>query len=205
MFSRMSIFLATFTFSMVAQATLIDFTDQSWKDAIGSGKTSATVGNVTLTSTSGYLNFNGNSSERTGCQAGQPDNGLACLGDGIGISDDEITQRTSESITISFANSVNVDNIFLLDLFGTEGTGETAVIDGNLYHNALDNAAMGGFFATGYTAEGITSILLTGYKDCFSDYALASIEVSAVPLPGAAILFGSALLGFFGFKRRRHS
>ena len=129
MFSRMSILLATFTFSMVAQATLIDFTDQSWKDAIGSGQTSATVGNVTLTSTSGYLNFNGSSSERTGCQAGQPDNGLACLGDGIGISDDEITQRTSESITISFANSVNVDNIFLLDLFGTEGTGETAGMD----------------------------------------------------------------------------
>lgn len=29
------------------------------------------------------------------------------------------------------------------------------------------------------------------------------ILISAVPLPGAAILFGSALLGFFGFSHRR--
>ena len=31
----------------------------------------------------------------------------------------------------------------------------------------------------------------------------ATTSVSAVPLPGAALLFGSALMGFFGFSNRR--
>ena len=51
----------------------------------------------------------------------------------------------------------------------------------------------------------VTEIIFSGYADSFSDYALAGIDVelSPVPVPGAAILFGSALLGFFRFKRRR--
>lgn len=220
MLKRLSILLAAFAFSASAQAVLVDFTDASWKTAINNGVTnsngdviSASIGNVTLSSTGGSLTFN--AWDNGGCEDGQPDNSLKCDGDGIGINNDEITElartnyygQIAQSITISFAEAVDIANVFLLDLFGTEKTGEIAVIDGEDFHAVLNNKDIGGYFASGYSAEGITSIMLSGNLDCFSDYSLAAIDievpVSAVPIPGAAILFGSALLGFFGFKRRR--
>lgn len=200
MFKQFSILLATLAFSISAQATLIDFTDQSWEAAISAGSgTTATLGNVTLTAKSGSLTFN--RSDNGGCVAGRPANGLTCDGDGIGINNDEITQGGSQQITISFQQAVDITDIFLLDLFSSERTGEIAIIDGAQYSGS--NLLAGGFFETGFNGLGITSIVFSGNLDSFSDYAVAAIEVSAVPLPGAAILFGSALLGFFGFKRRR--
>ena len=200
MFKRISILLAVFVVSMSAQATLIDFTDQSWEQAISAGSgTTATIGNVTLATNTSSLTFN--RADKGGCVAGQPANGLTCDGDGIGINNDEITQGGSQQITISFQQAVNITDIFLLDLFSSERTGEIAMIDGVQYSGP--NLLAGGFFETGFNGLGITSILFSGNFDSFSDYAVAAVEVSAVPLPGAAILFGSALLGFFGFKRRR--
>ena len=98
---------------------------------------------------------------------------------------------------------LNISNIFLLDLFSSEQTGEIAIIDGIQYFG--DNLLPGGFYATGFTGQGISSIVFSGNFDSFSDYAIAGIEVSAVPLPGAVVLFGTALLGFFGVgsSRRR--
>jgi hypothetical protein len=43
---------------------------------------------------------------------------------------------------------------------------------------------------------------LTGLDDGFNDYALARIEVSAVPIPSAFWMFGTALLGFVAIARR---
>ena len=207
MYKQLSILLAAFALSLSAHAALIDFTDSTWKDAIdGNNLTSVTVGNITLESTGGYLTFNSSSGERAGCSAGQPDNNLSCLGDGLGVGSsnpDEITQNSTQSITVTFAEAVNVNDILLLDLFSSEQSGERAVINGEQYYG--DNLLAGGFYATGFTGNNIYSLLFTGNIDSFSDYALAGIDVelSPVPVPGAAILFGSALLGFFGFKRRK--
>jgi len=205
MFKRISILFAAFIFSMSAQAVLIDFTDKSWN--IVDGNTTSTmfidtIGDVTLSSTGGYMTFN--AGDRAGCVNGQSVSGLTCDGDGIGVwNDDEIHQGGNQTITVNFENAVNISDILLLDLFSTEQTGEIAIIDGDAYFGA--NLTAGGFYATGFTGEGITSLIFSGNLDSFSDYALAAIdvEISPVPLPGAAILFGSALLGFFGFKRRR--
>lgn len=201
MHKQILIILAFLVSPVVSQASLIDFTDASWQTAIDAGDGySATIGNVTIASTGGKLTFN--AGDNGGCVAGQPGNGLACAGDGIGIRDDEITQGGYEKLTVSFLEPVDVTDIILLDLFGTERSGEIAVIDGGTYH-ALpgSNEFPGGYFATGFSGTGIMSLVLTGYKDCFSDYALAAIEVSPVPIPGAVFLFSSALLGFMGFKR----
>lgn len=215
MFKRISILLATFAFSLSAHAVLIDFTDANWQTAVGSGNSSATFGNVTLSTgrDDHLLNFNDSSNEVRGCEAGSSLHDLACLGDGIGIrrawnNNDEISGR--ERLLIEFAEAVDVAKIYLLDLFGAERTGEKAII---INSNGINKTVIGadgvagGFLSVEYNiseGQGLTSILLQGYRDCFSDFALAGLEVSpsAVPIPGAAFLFGSALLSFFGFKRR---
>jgi len=212
MFKRISILLAVFAFSMSAHATLIDFTDQSWKDAItGTDTFSATVGNVTVASTGRdyrYLTFNAN--DNGGCLNGPASSILECKGDGIGIRNDEITQGGYQEITVSFQEAVNITNIYLLDLFfsdnGNTGNNEIALIDSNNNQSYIFTATewvTGGFYATGFTGQNISSIIFSANNDGFSDYAIAGIDISPVPIPGAAILFGSALLGFFGFKRRR--
>lgn len=112
---------------------------------------------------------------------------------------------------MTFQNSVNISNIYLLDLFlndnGNTGNNEIALIDANnqTYMYTANDVITDGFYDTGFTGQNISSIIFSAYDDNFCDYALAGIEVSAVPLPGAVILFGSALLGFFRFKRRRTS
>ena len=204
MIKRTLILLAFCVMPITSQATLIDFTDINW--SIVNGTDVAGIGNLTLSSTGGDMTFN--AGDNGGCIAGQGSHGLACDGDGIGIGNDEITElgntRAAQTITISFDNAVNITNLFLLDLFGSERSGEVAIIDGNPYQAPVGNLGIaGGFFATGYTGLGITEIILSGNRDFFSDYAVAGIEVSPVPLPGAVFLFGSALLGFFGFRRFR--
>lgn len=221
MFRQITAILIAVSFSLSAHAVSVDFTDASWKAAVGTGQTSASVGNVTISTSKSwhYLSFNSSNSETSGCKSGSSLHDLACLGDGIGIqkgtrTNDEISY--GEQLLIEFAEAVDVAKIYLLDLFGAEKSGEKAIVINSNNVNktvtgAVDengNSIAGGFFTVEYTAiegKGLTSILLKGYRDCFSDYALAGLEVTpaAVPLPGAAFLFGSALLGFFGFKRRR--
>ena len=211
MFKRTFALFATFILSLSAHATFIDFTHDDWSSV--AGNTSFTmnilnVGNVTL-SASDNMTFN-NTGDQNTCLASTGDF-LKCDGDGIGIGNDEITELLNtgsnpQNITISFDDGpVNIDNIYLLDLFIESGGAEVAVISSNgITQNYISqSSAPGGFYDTGFYGTNIASIILSGNKDDFSDYALAGIEVSPVPIPGAAILFGSALLGFFGFKRRR--
>lgn len=50
---------------------------------------------------------------------------------------------------------------------------------------------------------GMSYIVMLGDLYGDSDYDDMVVRVSAVPVPAAVWLFGSALLGFFGFSRRR--
>lgn len=195
--------LALMAFTTPAKAQLIDFTSLAWHNAVNiGGGTTATLGGVTLTATGGTFTINNSSSEISGCAGGQPGNGLSCAGDGIGINNDEITEGGQQGITITFDTVVDVNDILLLDLFGSEQTGEIAIINGTPYEPPPGNGGFpGGFFATGFAANGITEIFLTGNLDYFSDYALAGIDVTPVPLPAAMFLFASALLGLMGFRR----
>ena len=209
MFKRISILLATFAFSISAHATLIDFTDSSWSSISGTTSYSKyvdTIGTINLSSVGGSFTFNSSSWEQNGCADSAGGSLLECNGDGIGINDDEIHQGGQEIITVSFLDGpVNINNIYLLDLFIEGGGAEVALIssNGTTTEYTSESSAIGGFYDTGFYGSNITSIIFEGNLDAFSDYALAGIEISPVPIPGAAILFGSALLGFFGFKRRR--
>ena len=193
------VWITAFVLSATANAASIDFTSNAWSGVAG---LTTTVGDVKLTSIGGNLTFNGSLGERAGCfSAGA---GLACQGDGIGISNDEISEGGNQILTVDFLHGpVNVTKLVLLDLFGQEQSGEIAVISGQDYQSDTSVNSAGGYFLTGFTADGISTITLTGNDDGFSDYALARIEYSPVPLPAAAWLFASALMGFSLMSRKR--
>lgn len=207
--------LSTFALVLVTslatsvQAGLIDFTDSSWQAVVTGSSSTATVGDITLTASVNNLTFNAN--DKGGCVAGQSSHGLACLGDGIGIRNDEITQGGTQQITVTFANEVNILNVNVLDLFGSERSGETALImkvgdSVNSYTPTAGNLGVaGGYWETGFSAFGVTELVLYSPDDGFSDYALASIEIedsSVVAEPGSLALMAFGIIGLALMRKR---
>ncbi len=147
--------------------------------------------------------------------------GYACQGDGIGIRDDEISYLGNdlfEVLTIYFAGPVAISEVSFLDLFieGSSQYTESAYvfINGNAFANDIFNATettgTNGFFrVSGSPILDISSISFAsacavagGPEDCRKvDFSLAGINV--VPIPAAAWLFGSGLIGLAGIARRR--
>ena len=173
------------------------------------------VGTVTLTSNGGTVNlnqgFDGNAKSASV---------LSLLRDGIGISDDEITE--GEMLTVTFANPGTVKEIFYLDLYTHNGAEEitatffdssNAVIKSissqSPAANTLSTSAHGGYLAVAVNAPNVKYFELSmtnnrlgsGSDDGSNDAAWAGATV--VPIPAAVWLFGSALLGIAGIGYRR--
>jgi hypothetical protein len=112
-------------------AVTVDFTGDAWSGVNGTNNHSIGTG-ITLSSVGGNMTFN-SSDGAAGCGNSnkltiKPGTGLDCIGDGIDIGNDEITQGGNQSLTVSFDDGpVNINAIRLLDLFAAEGKGEKAV------------------------------------------------------------------------------
>ncbi len=202
-----------------AQASMVDFTSSDWSGV--QGETSFELGDIRLTSTNlsnsrSFMTFNdpdgspgcgmGNRSETNLAAA----TGLACVGDGIGIVDDEITQRSGETLIVSFLGSpVNVTDIHFLDLFARERTGEIAVINGiqsQATNSGISITNNGGYWETGLGFLGVSSLIFTGMNDNFSDFSIARIqyeEITSVPEPSMISLLGAGFIGLGIAYRRR--
>jgi len=209
-----------------AVAAYLDFTDDNTVLSLspildGFGGSIDGIG-FTLTSMDGAVNFNEayDGSLDSPCQGfGGP---LMCDNDGVGIGNDEITGlsiSSGQTLSLVFDTEVYISSFDFLDLYlnpDPQKGGEQASIsiDGVIYtvdatgvsgdggYANLDLLSLGGPIL-GQTIEFTAFLgdLLQDDRD--NDYAFAAISVSAVPIPAAAWLFGTALVGLIGFSKRR--
>jgi len=82
-----------------------------------------------------------------------------------------------------------------LTVDGPNGSGPLTQLGSTMF-----NVLAGDIF--GFSARSIDSCCGAA-TTTISNFSAPDVSVSAVPVPAAAWLFGSALLGFFGFSRRK--
>lgn len=198
-----------------ANAAVIDFT----RSPLGSSGTDGGIG-WTLSVVMGTTLNNSELQNGSTCV------GLSCVTDGIGIGDDEIGILTGdpgsrEVLLLAFNQPVNVSRLMFLDLFDNSsvdgGSLERAYVgtDGSTYPFTFDategpSPGPSGFLNADVTGvaglQNITALYFTAFlpnlDDNSNDYALAGVNVSAVPLPASLPLFASGL-GLLGYARWR--
>jgi hypothetical protein len=119
-------------------------------------------------------------------------------------SDDNVTNN--EYLEFMFDQDVRVDNIWFNNNHdGGFGAGDKVDIGINM--SLSDYAVM-----TGYAggANGIGSFLVKQGEKLHvafnnEQFYISAMEVSAVPVPAAVWLFGTAMAGLLGFQRRRRN
>jgi len=176
---------------------------------------------VVLSAQNGSLTTN--VGDRGGCEAGDSNGGtnlhnLACDGDGLGVNNDEISYGSDSSqqsirVTIDLFGKTRVESVEFLDLFQNEGGAgvhETAQmrINGGAITDIVAEGNIGGYllYTLGQDFDG-ASIVFEFFTSVVrqSDFAVARINLSEVPIPGALLLFGSGILGLGFFRRKRQS
>ena len=120
-------------------------------------------------------------------------------------SDDNIT--ANETLKLAFNTNVSLDSMrFVNGEHYTNFTGDFQLRinedDAQVYDIALAEYPYLDMIFTGHTFEFI-SLADPLKKLNETEFYINSLTVSTVPVPAAAWLFGSALLGFFGFSRRK--
>ncbi len=118
-------------------------------------------------------------------------------------SDDNVT--LNESLKLVFDRKVTINTTSFRN--GNHGTDFTGSFDLTIDSVSTSTNLLTHIFSTSLTGrEFVFSNLNTGAGDTNSNneqFYISAMNVSAVPIPAAVWLFGSALLGLAGFSRRK--
>jgi hypothetical protein len=149
------------------------------------------------------------------------------LGDSFNMTEDGITLTISESYgTRRLVQNVNGIGVgprgFILDSGAIDGLGLNEFVSLSFSESVLlesitfggwdgnDDVTFTGLSIAGFGGDGgtatineIVSAFTLGAVGLNDNFRISSITVSAVPVPAAAWLFGSALLGMIGLRRNR--
>jgi hypothetical protein len=190
-----------------ASADTVDFTSDAWADA--HGEQSFTVGydgfDVTATA-SGSFNYRGYHLTQGG--VGSDPNGL-----GVGWArDSEPEIEADEYLLLEFDGTVNINAIGIAQLYENERFWFWRYDEEGIVDITFGDSTSVGYDFTAQSQDGILA-LTQGWTNVSSlrftgdswgdDFSLSYVDVSPVPLPGAAWLFGSAILGAGVAARRR--
>lgn len=195
----------------IADAAIIDFTDRSIWGSSGSGAVTNSYDGLQVTlqafnaaGATSYSNTAFDGSDSAICGS------LMCQSDGIGIGGDEVSfgggpLETLDRLTVTFNQAVNVDSIWVLDLFaavrGDSGGAEVFQVAANgldgewASWTGTDTSGAGLLAATldGATASSSSNVFTNVFSLSFfttnlglfsspqnSDFALAGLEVTAI-------------------------
>jgi len=118
-------------------------------------------------------------------------------------SDDNVTYN--ETLKLVFDSTVSLDSLRLVNgdhYTNFIGDFQIRINENNSLLHTLSLAELP--ILSDFVGHTFEFISLAGSNpDSREEFYINTLEVSAVPLPAAAWLFGSALLGLFGFSRRK--
>lgn len=171
-----------------AQAVMVDLTTGSWSQFNNQSSATGTFGSnhVTLsTNGTGTLNFTSyDGGTRTACGK------LACVGDGVGINDDEMSYG-KERLTARFSSAVTLNSVQFLDLFGAGHPGDPQaegaamlfeLADGSTGLQIASGAELSGAgyldFVLGLTDVISISFFTDPKVSANSDFALAGLDLT---------------------------
>lgn len=176
-------------FAGQAAADSFDFTGMgSINDSVSSVNVASATGDVTVTVSTASGNI-----------------GAYNL-DGFGVKDGFLNLpglQNGETLNFAFSETVDIGTIHMRQWEGPDrvilvsyGDGSSVVLDD-------DSAAFNTneYFAVNLT--GIDSLTITGQASVSLVAGFQNVTLSAVPVPAAAWLFGSALVGLGGMARRK--
>lgn len=208
-------FVGTLFVSGTANAMFVDFTSNTFLPIDSAGTTTFTTNisglDINLNGNGNQLTFN-SGADAPGAFSSQGVS-FAGVGDGIGLTDDEI--GGNEKLTVSFSPNVALNSIYLLDLFFNGSEIEAAKFDITSDGNVVDTEGILGTssstigFVTWGGTLGLDSVLSIDFTalSCFpdTDYSLAGLDVDVAPVPEPAtmLLFGSGLIGLAGLARKK--